>query len=81
MHIAKNVFENISNTVINIKGKLKDNIKSRMYIALFYDHQNMELPNDGVCMTKPKVIFALEKKKHNFLSMNGLGDYDFMMDS
>lgn len=41
MHIKNNVFENIFNTIIDIKGKTKDNI------ALFYDHQNIELFNDG----------------------------------
>ncbi|XP_043816628.1 uncharacterized protein LOC110624237 [Manihot esculenta] len=29
MHIEKNVFENIFNTVMNVEGKTKDNIKSR----------------------------------------------------
>jgi hypothetical protein len=47
MHIKNNVFENIFNTIIDIKGKTKDNIKARMNIALFYDHQNIELFNDG----------------------------------
>ena len=35
MHIEKNVFENIFNTVMNVKGKTKDNIKTRMDITLF----------------------------------------------
>lgn len=47
MHIKNNVFENIFNTIIDIKGKTKDNTKARMNIALFYDHQNIELFNDG----------------------------------
>jgi hypothetical protein len=47
MHIKNNVFENIFNTIIDIKGKTKDNIKARMNISLFYDHQNIELFNDG----------------------------------
>ena len=34
MHIEKNVFENIFNTVMDVKGKTKDNIKSRLDIAL-----------------------------------------------
>jgi hypothetical protein len=33
MHIEKNVFENIFNMVINMKGKSKDNIKARMDIC------------------------------------------------
>ena len=29
MHIEKNVFENVFNTVINVEGKNKDNLKAR----------------------------------------------------
>ena len=47
MHIEKNVFENIFNTVIDVKGKTKDNIKARLDIALFCNHTNMELVCDG----------------------------------
>jgi hypothetical protein len=35
MHIEKNVFENIFNTDIDVKGKTKDNIKARLNLALF----------------------------------------------
>jgi hypothetical protein len=35
MHIEKNVFENIFNTVMDVKGKTKDNIKARLDVALF----------------------------------------------
>jgi len=60
MHIKNNVFENIFNTIIDIKGKTKDNIKARMNIALFYDHQNNELFNDGYMSQNLK----LYKKKN-----------------
>jgi hypothetical protein len=33
MHIEKNVFENIFNTVMDVKGKTKDNINDRLDIA------------------------------------------------
>jgi hypothetical protein len=39
-----------------------DNIKSRVYITLFYDRQNMNLLNYRVCVKKLKAIFVLEKK-------------------
>ena len=29
MHIEKNVFENVFNTIINVEGKNKDNVKAR----------------------------------------------------
>ena len=46
MHIEKNVFENIFNTVMDVKGKTKDNIKAKLDIALFCNHKNMELVYD-----------------------------------
>jgi hypothetical protein len=47
MHIEKNMFENIFNTIMDVKGKTKDNIKARMNIALFCYHKNMELVYAG----------------------------------
>ncbi|KAL9390464.1 hypothetical protein Peur_019069 [Populus x canadensis] len=61
MHIEKNVFENIFNTVIDVKGKTKDNIKARLDVALFCNHKNMELVCDGSRVAKPKASFVLEK--------------------
>ena len=61
MHIEKNVFENIFNTVIDIKGKTKDNIKTRLDIALFCNRKNIELVCDGPRVTKPRASFVLEK--------------------
>ena len=43
MHIKKNVFENIFNTVMNVKGKTRNNIKARLDLALLYNFKNMEL--------------------------------------
>ena len=62
MHKKNNMFENTFNTVIDIKGKIKDNIKARMNIALFYDHQNIELFNDGYMSQSPNLF--LPKKKN-----------------
>jgi len=61
MHIEKNVFENIFNTVMDVKGKIKDNIKARLDVALFYNRKNMELVCDGSQVAKPKASFVLEK--------------------
>ena len=47
-NVIKNVFllfmliENIFNTVMNVKGKTKDNIKARIDIALFGHRKNIE---------------------------------------
>jgi hypothetical protein len=62
MHIEKNVFENIFNIVMHVKGKTKDNIKARLDIALFCNCKNMELVCDGSRVAKPRASFVLEKK-------------------
>jgi len=61
MHIEKNVFENIFNTVMDVKGKTKDNIKAIIDIALFCNRKNMELVCNGSRVTKPRASFVLEK--------------------
>jgi hypothetical protein len=61
MHIEKNVFENIFNTVMDVKGKTKDNIKARLNIALLCNHKNMELVCDGSRVAKPRTSFVLKK--------------------
>jgi len=62
MQIEKNMFENIFNMIMDVKGKTNDNIKAIMDIALFCNHKNMELVFDGSWVVKPKASFALEKK-------------------
>jgi len=61
MHIEKNVFENIFNTVMDVKRKTKENIKGRLDIALFCNRKNMELVCDGSRVAKPRASFMLEK--------------------
>jgi hypothetical protein len=68
MHIEKNVFENIFNTVIDVKEKTKDNIKAILDLALFCNRKNMELVCDGSRVTKPRASFVLEKK-HTITSL------------
>jgi hypothetical protein len=61
MHIEKNMFENIFNTVMDVKGKTKDNIKARLDIALYCNHKNMELVYDESRVAKLRASFVLEK--------------------
>jgi len=61
MHIEKNVFENIFNTVMDVKGKTKDKIKAILDVTLFYNRNNMELVWDGSRVAKPRASFVLEK--------------------
>ena len=39
---------------MDMKGKTKNNIKTRMDIALYYDCQNIWLFNNGLRVEKPK---------------------------
>jgi len=61
MHIKKNMFENIFNTVMDVKGKTKDNIKARLDIALYCNRKNMELVYEESRIVKPRASFMLEK--------------------
>jgi hypothetical protein len=61
MHIKKNMFENIFNTMMYVKGKTKENMKAKMNIPSFCHHKNMELVYDGSQVVKPKASFALDK--------------------
>jgi hypothetical protein len=51
------VFNNIFNTIIDVKGKTKDNIKAKMDLSLYCNYENIELVNDGFCVAKPKATF------------------------
>jgi hypothetical protein len=64
MHIEKNVFENIFNTVMDVKGKTEDNIKARLDLALFCNRKNMKLVCDRSRIVKPRASFVLEKNAH-----------------
>jgi hypothetical protein len=46
---------------MNVKGKTKSNIKSRMNIVLFCHYKNIELIYAGLRVVKPKASFALDK--------------------
>ena len=61
IYIEKNVFENIFNIVMDVKGKTKNNIKARLDLAFFYNRKNIELVCDGSRVAKPRAIFVLEK--------------------
>ena len=61
MHIEKNVFENIFNMIMEVKGKTKDNIKTKRDIDLFCYRKNMKLIYIGSWVVKPKTSFVLDK--------------------
>ena len=55
------MFGNIFNTVVDVKGKTKDNIKTRLDIDLYCNRKNMELVYDESWVAKPRASFVLEK--------------------
>ena len=64
MHIEKNVFDNIFNTVIDAKEKTKDNIKARKDLELYCSRRQLHLyegPNGKVY--KPKASYTLTKEQ------------------
>jgi hypothetical protein len=61
MHIEKNIFKNIFNSIIDVKGKIKENIKTIIDIALLCHRKNMKLVYVESQITKLKASFALNK--------------------
>ncbi|PKA46124.1 hypothetical protein AXF42_Ash015415 [Apostasia shenzhenica] len=52
MHVEKNIFDNIFNTIMYVKGKMKDNTKARA-----------DLPQINEKNFKPPAAYALSKEK------------------
>lgn len=61
MHTEKNVFENVFNTVIDMKGKTKDNVKSRLDLKLYCKRTNLNLFEHQGKLMKPKAQFTLSR--------------------
>jgi hypothetical protein len=62
IHIEKNMFENIFNTVMDVKGKTKDNIKARLDIALFCNHKKYGVSLCWVMGLKTKSKLRVREK-------------------
>ncbi|XP_043815296.1 uncharacterized protein LOC110620971 [Manihot esculenta] len=65
MHIEKNVFENIFNTVMNVEGKTKDNIKSREDLNEIC--RRPELKKDPISGKYPKACYCLDNQSKMIL--------------
>ncbi|KAL0329064.1 UNVERIFIED_CONTAM: hypothetical protein Sradi_4893100, partial [Sesamum radiatum] len=62
MHIEKNVFDNIFNTVMDIKRKMKDNMNARRDLKIIYNHLELELDERRPNII-PKVVYTLAKEQ------------------
>ena len=59
MHVEKNVFDNVFNTIIDIKGKTKDNVNAHLDMTIVYKCLELELLDRNGTIVKPKAIYAL----------------------
>ncbi|KAL1223202.1 hypothetical protein V5N11_029438 [Cardamine amara subsp. amara] len=62
MNVEKNFFENIMNIVLNVQGKTKDNMKSRLDLAYICDRDFLEVLTDGKCLIPPFRLDAAKKE-------------------
>jgi predicted amino acid-binding ACT domain protein len=66
MHIEKNVFDNVFNTVMDIKGRTKDNVKARKDLKEVCKSRGLELQeqsNGKKKKPKANYTFTLEQKR------------------
>ena len=80
MHIEKNVFENIFNTVMDVKGKTKDNINARMDITLFFVTVKIWSWFMLVHRSQSPKPTPPYTRMHSYLSANDLKVCVFLMD-
>ncbi|OMO57998.1 Transposon, En/Spm-like protein [Corchorus capsularis] len=59
MHVEKNVFDNVFNTVMDVKGKTKDNVKARMDLPLYCKRPDLELQTRDGKVYKPIASYTL----------------------
>jgi len=66
MHIEKNFFESILNTIIDVHQKTKDSVKSRMDVVDICDREELHLQrrsNGKTIRPKAKFFFPMDKRK------------------
>ena len=69
MHIEKNVVDNIIGTILNIKGKTRDNLKARLDLEEMHLRGNLhpDRTNLNKILLPPACFTMSNKKKHDFL--------------
>ena len=66
MHIEKNLFDNIFNTVRNVSAKTKENDQARMNLALYCRHVDLELKSEAngkLLMPKENYTLTIDQTK------------------
>ena len=65
MHIEKNVFDNIMDTIFDVPGRSKDNLNARKDLHLYCDRPELEVHVDSTSSSKPKALYTLTKDEKN----------------
>lgn len=64
MHTENNIFQNVFNTVMNVKGKTKDNTNARLDLHVHCNRPTLELQNlNNEKVLKPKMQYTLNMKQ------------------
>jgi hypothetical protein len=59
MHIIKNICESLVGTLLNIKGKMKDGMNTRKYMAVMKNE-----------ITYPRVLYIIEERENKFVGVS-----------
>ena len=63
MHIEKNICDNIIGTLLNIEGKTKDTLKSRIDLTHLGIRQDLQVQDEGKPRDMAPVVYVLDKVK------------------
>lgn len=63
MHVEKNFFDNVWNTIMDVKGKTKDNPKARADLAIYGKRPSLHLESKNGKMYKKKASYVLNKEQ------------------
>ncbi|KAL0387602.1 UNVERIFIED_CONTAM: hypothetical protein Sradi_2642000 [Sesamum radiatum] len=63
MHIEKNMFDNIFNTVMDIKGKTKGNVNARRDLKIICNRPELEW-DERRSNVMPKAVYTLGKEQN-----------------
>ncbi|CAH9102237.1 unnamed protein product [Cuscuta epithymum] len=61
MHIEKNCFDNVFNTVMNVKGRTKDNSNARRDLEVMNIRKELHLYTHNTATYQPKASYVLDK--------------------
>lgn len=71
MHIERNAFENVFNTMMDVKGKTKENIEARKDLAIYCTREELELVEANGCVYMPLASYTLSKEDRKHICIMG----------